>query len=66
MKRIRTRNTVMNKSKSGTGLGLIQDRGLRADKFIVRAQSAIRADGPPSAQVSMLQPADRLTTASAW
>jgi hypothetical protein len=31
-------------------LGFIQDRRLRADRFIVRTQSAIRADGPPSAQ----------------
>jgi len=35
--------------------GLIQDRRLRADRFIIRAQSAIRADGPPSAQVSSPQ-----------
>jgi hypothetical protein len=32
-------------------LVLIQDPRLRADRFIVRAQSGIRADGPPSAQV---------------
>jgi len=50
-KRIRTKNTVMNRSKSGFGLVLIRDRRLRADRVIVRAQSAIRADGPPSAQV---------------
>jgi len=38
----------MEKGKSD--LGFIQDRRLRADRVIVRAQSAIRADGPPSAQ----------------
>ncbi len=30
--------------------GLIQDRRLCADRFFIRAQSAIRADGTPSAQ----------------
>jgi len=49
-KHIRMENTVMDKSKSGLGSVLFQDRRLRADGFIVRAQSAIRADGPPSAQ----------------
>jgi hypothetical protein len=43
----------MNKSKGGLGLVLIQDRRLRVDSFIVRTQSAIRADGTPSAQVSV-------------
>jgi hypothetical protein len=52
-KRIRTKNTVMNESKGG--LGLIQDRRLRADGFIIRAQSVIRADGSPSAQDGPLQ-----------
>jgi hypothetical protein len=28
---------------------------LRADVFFIRAQSAIRADGPPSAQARALQ-----------
>jgi hypothetical protein len=31
-------------------VGFIQDRRLRADGFIIRAQAAIRADGTPSAQ----------------
>jgi len=30
--------------------GFIQDRRLRADRFIVRAQSTIRADMTPAAQ----------------
>ncbi|MBI5912586.1 MAG: hypothetical protein HY848_21860, partial [Betaproteobacteria bacterium] len=33
----------------------IQDRRLRADVLFIRAQSTIRADGPPSAQVRSLQ-----------
>jgi hypothetical protein len=52
-KRIRTKNTIMNKTNGG--LGLFQDRRLRADGFIVRAQSVIRADGSPSAQAAPLQ-----------
>jgi hypothetical protein len=32
-KRIRTKNTVMDKSKSGFGVVLIQDRRWRADGF---------------------------------
>jgi hypothetical protein len=48
----------MDKSKTGSlGVGLIQDRRLRADGFIVRAQSAIRADGLPAAQ-ALRQPFD--------
>jgi len=49
-KRIRTENTVMDKSKNGLGLGFIQDRRLRADVLFIRAQSTIRADGSSSAQ----------------
>jgi len=56
-KRFRTKNTVMNRSEGG--LGFIQDRRLRADRFTVRAQSAIRADGPPSAQVRAMSLAPR-------
>jgi hypothetical protein len=37
-------------------LVFIQDRRLRADVLFIRAQSAIRADGPPSAQVRSPQP----------
>jgi hypothetical protein len=48
-KRIRMENTVMDKSDNGFGFAFIQDRRLRSDGFIVRAQSVIRADGPPSA-----------------
>ncbi|TAK72957.1 MAG: hypothetical protein EPO19_00020 [Betaproteobacteria bacterium] len=52
-KRIRTKNTVMNKTNSGSGL--IQDRRLRADVLFIRTRSVIRADGPPSAQDRPLQ-----------
>ncbi|MFH1044200.1 MAG: hypothetical protein V1796_03935 [Pseudomonadota bacterium] len=52
-KRIRTKNRVMDKSKGS--LGLIQDRRLRADVLFIRTQSAIRADGSPSAQDGALQ-----------
>jgi len=34
-------------------LVFIQDRRLRADGLIIRAQSMIRADGPPSAQIQV-------------
>jgi len=50
-KRIRSKNMVVDKSKSGLGLDFIQDRRLRAVTLFIRAQSAIRADGAPSAQV---------------
>jgi len=36
-------------------LVFIQDRRLRADVLFIRAQSAIRADGPPSAQARSAQ-----------
>jgi hypothetical protein len=36
-KRIRTKNTVMDKSNNGLGLGCLQDRRLRADVFFIRA-----------------------------
>jgi hypothetical protein len=49
-KRIRIENTVMEKSNKGLGVAFIQDRRLCADALFIRAQSAIRADGPPSAQ----------------
>jgi len=45
----------MDRSKGGFGLVLLQDRRLRADVLFVRAQSTIRADGTPSAQVLALQ-----------
>jgi len=35
--------------------GFLQDRRLRADALFIRAQSAIRADGPPSAQAQAIQ-----------
>jgi hypothetical protein len=54
-KRIRTKNTVMEKTKGGFASVLIQDRRLSADVLFVRAQSAIRADGPPSAQGLAMQ-----------
>ena len=44
----------MDKSKGGLGLAFIHDRRLRADRFIVRTQSAIRADGTPAAQAFAL------------
>jgi hypothetical protein len=47
-KHIRTKTRLWIKAKAAWGL--IQDRRLRTDRFIVRAQSVIRADGPPSAQ----------------
>jgi len=47
-KRIRCENKVTVKAK--TVLGVIQDRRLRTDGFIIRAQSTIRADGFSSAQ----------------
>jgi len=37
----------MNKTK--TVQGVIQDRRLREDRFIVRTQAVIRAAGPPAA-----------------
>jgi hypothetical protein len=49
-KRIRTENTVMDKNRQDLGIALIQDRRLRADVLFIRTQSAIRADGTPSAQ----------------
>jgi hypothetical protein len=36
-------------------VGFLQDRRLRTDALFIRAQSAIRADGPPSAQERALQ-----------
>jgi hypothetical protein len=36
--------------KAKAAFGVIQDRRLRMDGFIIRAQSAIRADGFSSAQ----------------
>ncbi|HEY5293241.1 MAG TPA: hypothetical protein VIJ43_13110, partial [Burkholderiales bacterium] len=54
-KRIRTENTVRDKNNKGFGLVCIQDRRLRTDVFFIRAQSTIRADGAPSAQVRSLQ-----------
>jgi hypothetical protein len=49
MKSTSVRKTwLLIKSKSISGS--IQDRRLCADGFIVRAQSAIRAAGPPAAQ----------------
>jgi hypothetical protein len=49
-KRIRTENTVMNKCTGGVGVAFLQDRRLRTDTLFIRAQPAIRADGPLSAQ----------------
>jgi len=43
----------MDKNKNSGGL--IQDRQLRADGFIVRAQLTIRAAGPPAAPVMTSQ-----------
>jgi hypothetical protein len=54
-KRIRTENMVMGKSNHDLGSRFIQDRRLCADVLFIRAQSAIRADGAPSAQVRSLQ-----------
>jgi len=45
---IRTKNTVMDKTKSTWSL--IQNRRLRTNGFIIRAQSTIGADGFSSAQ----------------
>jgi len=47
-KRIRTENVVMDKSEDYGAF--IRDRRLRVDVLFIRAQSTIRADGPPSAQ----------------
>jgi hypothetical protein len=49
-KRIRSENTVIDKSKDGLDLFFIQDRRLRVDVLFIHAQSAIRADGTPAAQ----------------
>jgi len=49
-KRIRTENTVMDKNNNGLGVAFIRDRRLGTDALFIRAQSTIRADGPPSAQ----------------
>ena len=54
-KRIRTKNTVISKTKKGIGVALIQDRRRRADVPFIRMQSVIRADGAPSAQARVLQ-----------
>jgi hypothetical protein len=52
-KRIRTENTVMNKSKDSAGISYkIVDW---ARMVFIRVQSTIRVDGPPSAQVRLLQ-----------
>jgi hypothetical protein len=48
IKTIRTKNTVMDKTRSA--LGFIQDRRSRTNGFIIRTQATIRADGFSSAQ----------------
>jgi len=53
-KHLRSKNTVMEKSNNGFGFAFIQDRRLGTDVLFIRAQSTIRADGPPSAQVRSL------------
>jgi len=53
-KHIGTKNTVLEKINNSAG-GVIQDRRLRADMLFIRAQSAIRADGSPSAQAQSPQ-----------
>ena len=50
-KRIRTEITVMDRTQNGLGGVFLHDHRLCADGFIVRTQSAIRADGTPSAPV---------------
>jgi hypothetical protein len=50
IKTIRTENTVLDKSQGDSGFAFIQDRRLRTDGFIIRAQATIRADGFSSAQ----------------
>ena len=49
-KRIRAEDTVMDKIKGRLRVVFIQDRRLRTDRFFIRAQSTIRADGFLSAQ----------------
>jgi len=41
--------------KNGLGFVFQRDRRLRADALFIRAQSAIRADAPPSAQAQSLR-----------
>jgi hypothetical protein len=41
----------MDKSKNGLGLDFFQDPRLSTDEKHIRAQSGIRADGSPSAQI---------------
>jgi hypothetical protein len=53
-RRIRTKSTVMDKSKKRSGVVFIPDRRLRADVLFIRAQSTIRADGFSSAQQAQL------------
>jgi hypothetical protein len=40
----------MDKGRQNFGFAFVQDRRLRADVLFIRTQSAIRADGTPSAQ----------------
>jgi len=53
-KHIREENMVIDKATTAWFV-FIQDRRLCADVLFIRAQSAIRADGPPSAQARTLQ-----------
>jgi len=48
-KRIRTKNTVLDKNKD-RGRGFHPRSPIVCGPLLVRAQSVIRADGPPSAQ----------------
>jgi hypothetical protein len=48
---LNTMSQALPHSSKGLGVVFIQDRRLCADMLFIRAQSAIRADGAPSAQV---------------
>jgi len=49
---LRTGNTVIDRSKGGVGI-LSKIADCARIGFMIRAQSAIRADGPPAAQVKI-------------
>ena len=53
-KRIRTKNTVIGKSKGSYWI-FIQDRRVRVDMLFIRAQSAIPADGFRPREIAVLQ-----------
>jgi hypothetical protein len=54
-KRIRTKNTVLDKSNKAAWVCFYTRSPLAHGRLFVRAQAVIRADGTPSAQARALQ-----------